>query len=157
MSEAKQQTFQVVHGHTSHSAQRAVPRQQHRHNNQQQLARHAVQEEKEEEHGDDEWRGMKRGGREGREMRKGEMEMVLGKDSEQVDEDVMGWTVVTRNKKQKRRTVQIFAKVDDSKIFPLDVSPDDKVNDGTEQIQNDEGVHVTMCGRVVKRSEKLGQ
>ena len=76
-------------------------------------------------------------------------------DAKQVDEDVMGWTVVTRNKKQKMRTVQIFVKVDDSKIFPLDVSPDDKVYDVTKQIQTDEDVYVTMYGRVLKRSEKL--
>ena len=29
---------------------------------------------------------------------------------EQVDENVMGWTVVTRSRKQRKRTVQIFVK-----------------------------------------------
>ena len=35
------------------------------------------------------------------------------------------------------------------------MSPDDKVNDMTKQVQNDEDVYVTMYGRVLKRSEKL--
>ena len=41
---------------------------------------------------------MKKGRREGGEMRKGDTEMVPGKEGEQVDGDVVAWTVVTRNK-----------------------------------------------------------
>ena len=67
----------------------------------------------------------------------------------------MDWTVVRRNKRQKKRTVQIFVKVNESKAFPLDVSPDDRVNDVTRQIQSDEDVYVTMHGRVLRRGEKL--
>ena len=73
----------------------------------------------------------------------------------EVKKDVMGWTVATRNKKQKRRTVQNFVKVNESKTFTLDVSPDDTISDVLRQIQNDEDVNVTMHGSVLKRSEKL--
>ena len=73
----------------------------------------------------------------------------------EVKKDVMSWTVVTRNKKQKRRMVQIFVKVNESKTFPLDVSPDDKVNDVIKQIQKEEDVYVTMHGKVLRRNEKL--
>ena len=66
----------------------------------------------------------------------------------------MGW-VVTRSKKQKGRIVQFFVKVNECKTFPLDVTPDNKVDDVIKQIQNDEDVYVTMHGRVLKRSEKL--
>ena len=54
-----------------------------------------------------------------------------------------GWTVVTRNKREKRRTIQIFAKVNESRTFPPDVSPDDKVDDVIMQIQSEEDVSVT--------------
>ena len=37
---------------------------------------------------------------------------------EQVEKDVTGWTVVTRNKRQKKM-IQIFAKVDGSKVTPM--------------------------------------
>ena len=76
----------------------------------------------------------------------------------EVKKDVMGWTEVTRNKKQKRRTVQIFVKVNESKTFPIDVSPDDTTSDLLRQRQNDENVYVTMHGRVLKRkAEELGR
>ena len=73
----------------------------------------------------------------------------------EVKKDVTGWTVVTRNKKQMRRTVQIFVKVNESETFPMDVSPDDTISDLLRQIQNDENVYVTMHGTVLTRSEKL--
>ena len=60
---------------------------------------------------------MKKGKREGWELRKGRTENVPGKGREQVDEVVMVWTVVMRNKKQKRWTVQIFVKVNVSAKF----------------------------------------
>ena len=58
----------------------------------------------------------------------------------------MDWTVVRRNKRQKKRTVQIVVKVNESKAFPLDVSPDDRVNDVMRQIQSDEEMYATMFG-----------
>ena len=67
-----------------------------------------------------------------------------------------GWTVVTRSKKQRKRTIQIFVKVDGSKITPMDVSlTDDLVEDVIRRIPNGEDEYVTMHGRTLKRSEKL--
>ena len=44
-----------------------------------------------------------------------------------------GWTEVTR--KKRRKTVQIFVKVDGSKVTPMEVSlTDDKVEDVMRQI-----------------------
>ena len=59
-------------------------------------------------------RGKKEKGREAGEER-----------DKEVKKDVTGWTVVTRNKREKRRTIQIFVKLNESRTFPLDVSPDD--------------------------------
>ena len=122
-------------------------RQQHEqqhHSNQQQSTQQAMQQqtgEKERE----------RGEREEREKgRRAEKE----RDKE-VKKDVTGWTVVTRSKKQRKRTIQIFVKVNESRTFPLDVSPDDKVDDVIRQIQSEEDMYVTMHGRVLKRSKKL--
>ena len=73
---------------------------------------------------------------------------------EQVEKDVTGWTEVTR--KKKRKTVQIFVKVNGSKATPMEVSlSDDKVEDVLRQVQNDEDVYVTMHGRMLKKSERL--
>ena len=73
---------------------------------------------------------------------------------EQVEEDVTGWTEVTR--KKRRKTVQIFVKVDASNVTPMEVSlSDDKVEDVLRQVQNDEDVYVTMHGRMLKKSERL--
>ena len=69
---------------------------------------------------------------------------------EEVKKDVTGWTVVTRNKREKRRTIQIFVKVNESRTFPLDVSPDDKVDDVIKQIQSEEDMYVTLHGRVLQ-------
>ena len=47
----------------------------------------------------------------------------------EVKKDVTGWTVVTRNRKQ-RKMVQIFVRVNGSKATPMDVNlTDDKVED----------------------------
>ena len=73
----------------------------------------------------------------------------------EVKKDVTGWTVVNTNKREKRRTIQIFVMVNESRTFPLDVSPDDKVEEVTRHIQSEEDVYVTLHGRVLKRSEKL--
>ena len=60
-------------------------------------------------------RKRKRGRRRGGERRGAEEE-----GDKQVEKDVMGWTVVTRSRK---RTVQIFVKVDGMKTVLMDVSP----------------------------------
>ena len=73
----------------------------------------------------------------------------------EVKKDVTGWTVVTRNRRQ-RKMVQIFVRVNGSKATPMDVNlTDDKVEDVIRRIQNDEDVYVTMHGRVLRRDEKL--
>ena len=73
---------------------------------------------------------------------------------EQVEKDVTGWTEVTRNKRKKR--VQIFVKVDEAKVIPMDVSlTDGKIEDLIRQVQKGEDVYVTMQGRVLRRNEKL--
>ena len=106
----------------------------------------------EEEHGADERRGRKK---EGGEIKKGEMEMVLGKEREQVKKDVTDWTVVTRNRRQ-RKVVQIFVRVNGSKATPIEVNlTNDKVEDVMRRIQKDVDAYVTMHGRVLKRSERL--
>ena len=52
--------------------------------------------------------------------------------------------------------MQIFVKVDGSKVTPMEVSlKDDKDEDVMRRIQNDEDAYVTMLGRALKRSEKL--
>ena len=48
--------------------------------------------------------------------------------------------------------VQIFVKVDESKVTPMEVSlTDDKVEDVRRRIPNGEDVYVTMHGRTLKR------
>ena len=67
-------------------------------------------------------------------VRKGERGKEEGGDAEeeeckQVKKDVTGWTVVTRNKRQKKM-VQIFVMVDEAKMTPMEVSlTDGKVED----------------------------
>ena len=52
--------------------------------------------------------------------------------------------------------IQIFVKVDGSKVAPMEVGlTDDKVEDVMRQIQKDEDVYVTLHGRVLRRNEKL--
>ena len=73
---------------------------------------------------------------------------------EQVEEDVTGWTEVTR--KKRRKMIQIFVRVNGSKTSPMEVSlTDDRVEDVMRQIQKDEDVYVTMHGKVLRRDEKL--
>ena len=91
------------------------------------------------------------------ERRKGERGKEKERDAEeqeckQVKKDATGWTVVTRNKRQ-RKMVQIFVKVDET---PMDVSlTDGKIEDVIRQVQKGEDVYVTMQGRVLRRNEKL--
>ena len=93
-------------------------------------------------------------------VRKGEGGKEEGRDSEgedckQVEKDVTGWTVVTRNKRQ-RKMVQVFVKVDEVKVTPMEVSlTDGKVENVMRQIQKDEDVYVAMRGKVLRRNEKL--
>ena len=86
----------------------------------------------------------------------GEGERGQEEGSEQVEKDVMDWTVVTRNKRQKKKLIQIFVKVNGSKATPMEVSlNDDKVEDLMRQIKKDEDAYVTMQGKVLRGNEKL--
>ena len=80
-------------------------------------------------------------------MRKGQVEMVPGRESEQVDEDVTGWVEVRRRTRRRGvqgghgdeggkccQTVQIFVKMDGSGTFAMDVAPNDKVSDMMKRI-----------------------
>ena len=59
-------------------------------------------------------------------------------------------------RKKRRKTVQIFVKVNGSKATPMEVNlTDDRVEDAMRRIQNDEDANVTMQGRVLKRVAKL--
>ena len=55
------------------------------------------------------------------EERKEEERKVEERGSEQVEKDVTGWTVVTRNRRE-RKMVQIFVRVNGSKATPMDVN-----------------------------------
>ena len=95
-------------------------------------------------------KGQRGSGQDGR--KKGEeMEAEEG-GGEQVENDVTGWTEVTR--KKKRKTVQIFVKVNGSKMTPMEVSlTDDKVEDVIETGPERRG---RVCDdRVLRRNEKL--
>ena len=74
-------------------------------------------------------------------MRRGETEMVLERESEQVDEDVMGWVEVRRRTRRRVvqekkgtkmkagkscKTVQIFVRMDGSRTIAMDVAPNDR-------------------------------
>ena len=101
-------------------------------------------------------RGSKGEGERGQAGRTEEEEKeVVGERSKQVEKEVIDWTVVRRNKRQRKRTVQIFVKVNESKAFPLDVLTDDKVEDVKRRIQKDEDAYMTMQGKVLRTSEKL--
>ena len=97
-------------------------------------------------------RRRKKGDQEGR--KKGKEREAEEGGSEQVKKDVTGWTEVTRKKRKKM--VQIFVKMNESKVIPMEVSlEDDKVEDVMRQIQKDEDAYVTLHGRVLKGSDKL--
>ena len=55
----------------------------------------------------------------------------------------MDWTMVTRSKKQRRKTVQIFVKVDESRTIVMDVPQNDKVSDVMKRIPNSGDIYAT--------------
>ena len=135
----------------------AEAQQQHKSNKHQPTKQAMQQRERKEEKGQGE---EERRGEKGREEngRKSEEKGVRKEDEKgdsKVVKDVTGWTVVTRNKRQ-RKMAQIFVKVNGSKATPMEVNlTDDKVEDVMRQIQKDEDVYVTMHGKVLRRDEKL--
>ena len=138
----------------SHVGKQSGSTQQHNHHKQEQRTEQAVQE------GERDQREGEKGQGERESVRKGQRGKEEGGDAEeekckQVKKDVTGWTVVTRSKRQKKM-VQIFVKVDEAKVTPMEVSlTDGKVEDVMRQVQKDEDVYVTMHGRVLRRDEKL--
>ena len=90
------------------------------------------------------------------------------------EEYVMDWTVVARRTRQKRsggqgavseekrtskgggRTLQIFVKVDGSKVPPLEMSPNDEVGDVPSSVRcGSRDVYGTSGGGVLRRSHEL--
>ena len=125
----------------------------------QQAGQTEEEEEKENEEGEEKKRGEKE--MKERERRKGERgKKEEGRDAEeeereQVKKDVMGWTVVTRSKKHRKRTVQIFVKMDGCKTSALEMKMSDKVDDLVKKIPIiDQDVYVTSGGRILRRSDK---
>ena len=139
----------------------------HRQQQQDQLTKQSAQQEREEGKKEKsekverkEWETVVAKGRKGQRERdqegrkKGKEREVEEGGSEQVKKDVTGWTEVTRKKRKKM--VQIFVKMNEGKVAPMEVSlEDDKVEDVMRQIQKDEDAYVTLHGRVLKRSDKL--
>ena len=61
-----------------------------------------------------------------------------------------------KERKKRRKTVQIIVKLDGSRVTPMEVSTtDDKVEDVTRRIQKDEDAYAPMQGRVLRTSEEL--
>ena len=136
----------VDNANVSTNAFDRLERQQHSSKQQQQpqTARQPTRQEREKERGE---RKKERKEKEEREAEEGR--------GEQVKKDVTDWTVVTRNRRQ-RKMVQIFVRVNGSKATPMEVNlTDDRVEDVMRRIQNDEDAYVTLHGRVLKRGEKL--
>ena len=66
----------------------------------------------------------------GEETKKEKGKEVQEETDKGVEKDPMDWTLVTRSKMQRRKTVQIFVKVDGSRAILMDVSQNDKVSGG---------------------------
>ena len=119
--------------------------QQHNHHRKQQRQQAGQTEEEEKEEG---------------ERRKGERGKEKERDAEeqeckQVKKDATGWTVVTRNKRQ-RKMVQIFVKVDGGKTSTMEVEMSDRVDDIVKKTPiSDQDVYVTSGGRILRRRDKL--
>ena len=119
-----------------------------------QATRQQPRKEEEEEKGRGETekgrKGQRGSGQEGRKEEEKEVE----DGGEQVENDMTGWTEVTRNKRKKM--VQIFVKVDGMKTVAMEVSPEDKVQKILNTVSGSErDVYVTSGGRILRRSDKL--
>ena len=119
-----------------------------------QATRQQPRKEEEEEKGRGERekgrKGQRGSGQEGRKEEEKEAE----DGGEQVENDVTGWTEVTR--KKRRKTVQIFVKMDGGKTSAMETEMNDKVDDILKKIPiSDQDVYVTSVGRILRRSDKL--
>ena len=76
-------------------------------------------------------------------------------ECKQVKKDETGWTVVIRNKRQ-RKMVQVFVKVDGGKTSTMEVEMSDRVDDIVKKTPiSDQDVYVTSGGRILRRRDKL--
>ena len=74
----------------------------------------------------------------------------------EIKKDVIGWTVVTRCKKQKRKTSQIFVKAVGKKKVLREVSPEDKVQKIPNTVSgSDQDVYATCEGRMLRKDDQL--
>ena len=74
----------------------------------------------------------------------------------EIKKDVMGWTVVTRSKKQRKRVVQIFVKAGGMKTVLRKVSPEDKVQKILDTVSgSDQDVYATCEGRMLRKDDEL--
>ena len=134
------ETIEIQLGINSESSVGSTQQQQHNHHRKQQQQQAGQTEEERKEEG---------------ERRKGERGKEKERDAEeqeckQVKKDATGWTVVTRNKRQ-RKMFQIFVKVDGGKTSTMEVKMRDRVDD----IVKRQDVYVTSGGRTLRRSDKL--
>ena len=130
---------------TAAAAQHRSTQQQHNHHRkQQQQQAEQTEEEKKEE-------GKRKKGERGKEEERDAEEQ----ECKQVKKDETGWTVVTRNKRQ-RKMVQVFVKVDGGKTSTMEVKMSDRVDDIVKRTPiSDQDVYVTSGGRTLRRSDKL--
>ena len=111
-----------------------------------QATRQQPRKEEEEEEEEEKGRGEREKGRKGQrgsgqEGRK-EEEKEAEDGGEQVENDMTGWTEVTR--KKRRKTVQIFVKMDGGKTSAMEMEMNDKVDDIVKKIPiSDQDVYVT--------------
>ena len=91
-----------------------------------------------------------------KEERRREGRDVEEEECEQVKKDVTGWTLVTRSKKHRKRTVQMLVKVDGGKTSAMEMEMSDKVDDIVKKIPvSDQDVYLTSGGRILRTSDKL--
>ena len=138
------ETIEIPLGNNSGSSVGSTQQQHNHHRKQQrQQARQTEEEEKEE--------GERRKGERGKEEERDAEE----EECKQVKKDATGWTVVTRNKRQ-RKMVQTFVKVDGGKTSVMEVEVSDRVDDIVKKTPiSDQDVYVTSGGRVSRRNDKL--
>ena len=119
--------------------------QQHQDSNQQQPTRQVTQEKR----GESE---KERKGEGGKEEEGTEAEEA---EHEQVKKDVTVWAVVA-SRKERKRTVQIFVKVDGMNTVRRKVSPEDTVLKILKTVSgNDQDVYLTCEGRMLRTEDQL--
>ena len=138
------ETIEIPLGINSESSVGSTQQQHNHHRKQQQQHARQTEEEKKEE-------GKRKKGERGKEEERDAEEQ----ECKQVKKDETGWTVVNRNKRQ-RKMVQVFVKVDGGKTSTMEVKMSDRVDDIVKRTPiSDQDVYVTSGGRTLRRSGKL--